>query len=154
MPQSTVVYFSKFGNTRMVADRIANTLSSAGPVRVISSDELSVSDIEEIDLVIMGTPTHNMNLPKSVKPVLEELPRKSFKGISFAAFDTSYKMFWWLNHFTAAKRLARKLTKLGGKRLVSPETFHVTEREGPLFDGELERAESWAAAVLEKLRQP
>lgn len=75
MSQSTVVYFSKFGNTRMVADRIANALSSAGPVRVISSDELSVSDIEEMDLVIMGTPTYNMKLPKSVKPVLEELRR-------------------------------------------------------------------------------
>jgi hypothetical protein len=62
-------------------------------------------------------------------------------------------MSWWLNHFTAAKRLARKLTKLGGKRLVPPETFHVTEREGPLFDGELERAETWAAEVLEKSRQ-
>jgi flavodoxin len=74
MTQSTVVYFSKFGNTRMVADRIANTLSSAGPVRVIRSDDLSVSDIEEMDLVIMSTPTHNMNLPKSVKPVIDELP--------------------------------------------------------------------------------
>jgi hypothetical protein len=59
-------------------------------------------------------------------------------------------MSWCLNHFTAAQRLARKLKRLGDERLVPPETFHVTDREGPLYDGELERAETWAAAVLEK----
>jgi flavodoxin len=150
--QVLIVYFSKFGNTKIVAEKIAQTvtemLGSAVSIRLISSDELVVSDLSDTDLVIMGAPTHNMNLPKSVRPIIEGLPRKSLMGIPFAAFDTSYKMSWWLNYFTAAKRLARKLRKLGGKRLVPPETFHVIEREGPLYRGELERAENWTKSIL------
>ena len=46
----------------------------------------------------------------------------------------------------------RKLRKLGGKRLVPPETFYVHDsHEGPLFDGELERAQRWAESILAQL---
>ena len=148
--KSLVIYFSKFGNTQMVAEAIAEVLRSAGSVRVMSADQLTVSDLKEVDLVVMGSPTHNMNLPKAVRPVFETLPKRVLRGILVAAFDTSYKMSWWLNHFTASKRLSKKLRKLGGKQIVPPETFLVTEREGPLYDGEIERARAWAGLILEK----
>lgn len=146
-----VVYFSKFGNTEMVAETIKETLESAGPSRLLDSEQLITSDFDGIDLVVMGTPTHNMNLPKAVKPVFERLPKKFLKRIPVAAFDTSYKMSWWLNQFTAAKRLSRKLCKLGGVRVVPPETFHVTGREGPLYDGEIQRSREWAQTILARL---
>lgn len=142
-----VVYFSKFGNTRKVAETIGESLSAAGSVRVISSDQLAASDLADADLVVMGSPTHRMNLPDAVRPVFDGLPRRALRGTPVAAFDTSYKMSWWLAHFTAARRLAKKLRKLGGKQVVPPETFHVMEREGPLYDGELERVQRWAESI-------
>lgn len=114
----------------------------------MSSDQLSASDLNGVDLVVMGTPTHNMNLSKAVKPVFETLPKRILKGVPIAVFDTSYKMSWWLNHFTAAKRLAQKPRKLGGVRIIPPETFLVAEREGPLYEGEIERAKAWANTIL------
>jgi flavodoxin len=146
--KSVVVYFSKFGNTQKVAETIAQVLATTGSVDVIPSDQLSASNLQGADLVVMGTPTHNMNLPKNVKPVLENLPRRILAGIHVAAFDTSYKMSWWLNHFTAVKRLDRKLRKLGGKRVVPPVIFHVMEREGPLYPGEIPRVRDWAHTIL------
>jgi flavodoxin len=149
--KSLVVYFSKFGNTQQVAEAIAETLASAGPVRVISIDQLSVSDLQEVDLVVMGSPTHRMNLPQAVRPVFETLPRRVMRGRPVAAFDTSYKMSRWLAPFTAAHKLAPRLRKLGGKRVVPPETFHVVGREGPLYEGEIERARTWAASILQRV---
>ncbi len=146
-----IVYFSEFGNTRKVAEAIAETLQAAGSVRLISSDQLTASDLAQIDLAVMGSPTHRMNLPDAVRPVFDSLPRRVLRGTSIAAFDTSYKMSWWLAHFTAAPRLAKKLRKLGGKQVVPPETFHVMEREGPLYDGELERASQWAGSIITRL---
>ena len=143
-----VVYFSKYGNTRSVAEAIAETLASGSIGRTISSDQLTVDDLNELDLVVMGSPTHRMNLPEAVRPVFEALPRRVLKGKRVAAFDTSYKMSAWLARFTAAKKLDRKLRKLGGKRLVPPESFFVVDREGPLYDGEIERVREWAAALL------
>lgn len=145
-----VIYFSKFGNTQRLAEAIAQRFDNTGNVRTISSDDLTVNDLTDADLVLMGSPTHNMNLPKSVKPVFEQLPKRILRGTPVAAFDTSYKMSWILNQFTASKRLAKKLRRLGGRLILPPEIFHVTEREGPLFEGEIERAQAWAGLILEK----
>jgi len=145
-----VVYFSKFGHTRNIAEQIAQTLQAHGPVRAIAADQLNPADFTGLDLLIFGTPTHRMNLPEALRPILASLPRRCLRGVDFATFDTSYKMSAWLQPFTASKKLSSKLRKLGGKRLVPPQTFHVVEREGPLYDGELERAREWALGLLQQ----
>ncbi|UCD98140.1 MAG: flavodoxin family protein [Chloroflexota bacterium] len=151
--KSLVVYFSKFGHTQQIAERISSELANHGTVNTISSDQLVVEDLKDVDLVVMGTPTHNMNLPEAVRPVFEQLPKRILRGMPVAAFDTSYKMSAFLSRFTAAKKLARKLRKLGGKRIVPPETFHVVARQGPLYEGELERAQDWASSIMAVISQ-
>lgn len=89
--------------------------------------------------------------PKSNEPLLKELPRGRLNGICTAVFDTSYKMSPWLKQFPAAKRLKGGLKSLGGKMIVKPETFHVMESEGPLYEGEIERAQDWAAKLAQML---
>lgn len=149
---AVVIYFSKFGNTRMLAEGIAEamaaTMGSAGAVRVAGTEQMDAADLAGADLVVMGVPTHRMNLPEVVRPVLDALPRRALKGKAVAAFDTSYRMNGLLSRFTAARRLDRQLRKLGGRRVVAPETFIVEGREGPLEDGEVERARQWAESIL------
>jgi flavodoxin len=149
-----VVYHSQFGNTQQVAETIAEVFQGAGTSRALDATQLAATDLQGTDLVVMGTPTHKMNLPQAVRPIFEQLPRRILRGVPVAAFDTSYKMSAFLARFTAAKRVDRQLRKLGGRRLVPPETFHVEEHhEGPLFDGEIERARTWAQTILTRYRQ-
>jgi flavodoxin len=149
-----IVYFSKFGHTQQVAKAMGRGLQAANAtVRLISAEELVPIDLEAAELVLMGSPTHNMNLPKTARPLLESLPKGCLRGKRVAAFDTSYKMNWLLARFTAAPRLSKKLRKLGGKQVARPETFFVADREGPLFEGELERAEAWAAGLVGQPQQ-
>lgn len=149
-----VVYFSKFGNTRNVAAEIASQIRDVLPVpatvRLLAAEELTPEILPENNLVVLGSPTHNMNLPRVVRPMLDNLPPHCLRGKYIATFDTSYKLSWYLRPFTAAPRLHRICRRLGGKPLVRPETFHVTEREGPLYDGELERSTHWARMVVER----
>ncbi len=57
----------------------------------------------------------------------------------YAAFDTSYEMSRWLQLFTAARQLDKRMRKLGGKRTAAPETFLVErDHEGPLQAGEVD----------------
>ena len=149
--RTLIVYFSKFGNTHQIADTIAGTLAQQVNVTTIDFDHLTLDHLVDLDLLVMGSPTHIMNLPKTVMPVFENFPKHTLPGTPVAAFDTSYKMSWMLNQFTAAKHLARKLRKIGGKVLLPPEIFLVTGREGPLVEGELERAEQWAETLWTKL---
>jgi flavodoxin len=156
--KTLIVYFSKFGNTKKVAETIAETMTRAGDARVISIDQLTASDFDEVDLVVMGSPTHYQNLPKAVRSVLKTLSRGILVGKSVAAFDTSLKMWGPLMLLTAAHRLLPILRKLGGKRVVGPETFLVEKSElqhdgeiDLLYDGEIKRAKEWAVAILKQL---
>jgi flavodoxin len=151
-----VVFFSKFGNTKVIAEAVASGLRSGTAVKLMALIQLTAADFEGIDLLVMGCPTHKMKLPQDVRPVLEGLPKKILRGIPVAAFDTSYRMSdrdspEWLAKHTAARKLAKRLHKLGGKQIVAPESFHVKDREGPLYEGEEERAEAWAVSMLQHL---
>ena len=146
-----VVYHSQFGNTQMVAEAIVEQLQREVSVQLLRLERLTVADLHGVDLVVAGTPTHKMTLPEAVRPVLDGLPRGALDGAYMAAFDTSYRMSAFLARFTAAKKLARRLRKLGGKRIVPPETFHVSARTGPLYEGEIERGRDWAASILRRL---
>ena len=149
--KSLTVYFSQYGNTRKVAEAIAEGLSAGGQARVIPMHQLMDSGFDGVDLLVMGTPTHRMKLPEAVQAVFDNLDKRMLRGTAVAAFDTSYRMSPFLTRMTAAKKLAKRLRKLGGKPVVAPETFHVVEKEGPLYDGEVERARAWAESIRERL---
>jgi hypothetical protein len=36
--------------------------------------------------------------------------------------------------------------------MCSPQTFHVKGKEGPLYEGEIERAREWAISILDRLQ--
>ncbi len=154
---SLVVYFSLYGNTRRLAEIIAEELQTAGVARVVSLDQLKPENLRDVDLVVMGSPTHIQNVPKAVRAALAQLPRRCLAGTKVAAFDTSLRMWGPLMGMTAAHGLLRRLRKLGGKRIVRPETFLVkavdVKPEGEfdlLCEGELERAREWAAAIRQR----
>ena len=48
----------------------------------------------------------------------------------------------------AARRMAESLKKKGASLVVPPEGFFVKDREGPLKEGELERAAEWVKTII------
>jgi len=156
--RTLVVYFSKFGNTRRVAQAIAETMKQAADVRVISIDQLTASDFEGVDLVIMGMPTHAFTVPEAVRSALAALPPGILSGKSVAAFDTTVRP-WPLRLMRASPKLLRQLSRLGGKPVARPETFFVrtssTQQPGEtdlLLEGQIERAQEWAGQILKQLK--
>ena len=147
----TIVYFSKYGNTQKLAEAMADSLSNKAVTHLYPLDQLPDSNWHKADLILMGSPTHKMNLPEAAKPVLASLPCKILPKTPVAAFDTSYKMSPWLSRFSAANKLVSKLRRLGGKLIVDPETFYVMGKEGPLYEGEVQRGQSWALTILERM---
>lgn len=52
------------------------------------------------------------------------------------------KLFGW-----AAKPIAGRLTRAGGTLVAEPEGFVVLDSEGPLKEGEVERAAAWGRTL-------
>ena len=85
---------------------------------------------------------------------VNRIPEGNLHGVRLAAFDTRTDMdklegaahFFGkiFDHFGyAAPRLLSSLEKKGGQAVKPPEGFYVKDTEGPLEDGELERAAAW-----------
>jgi len=92
--KALVLSHSLFGNTKMIADALAQGLASSG-IETVSKliTEVHVEELQDYDFVAIGAPTHNMGAPKEVKKFLEQLATANLTKTSFFAFDTKYKMF-------------------------------------------------------------
>jgi flavodoxin len=143
-----VTYDSYFINTRKIAEAVAAALESRGAqVHLERIYQLDFASLSGVDLLIVGSPTHNRGMPRPIKSVLKRLPRESLQGVKIATFDTRYRMSARKSG-SAAQGIDRLLRRLGAEQQLPPESFFVQERRGPLFAGELERAETWITSQL------
>jgi flavodoxin len=154
--KTLIVYLSKFGNTRRLAEAVTAVTKQAGEAHLISMDQLAASSFEGVDLVVMATPTHGFAVPQEVRSVLGSLPRGILAGKSVAAFDTTVKP-WPLRLMRASPKLLRQLRGLGGKPVAPPQTFYVQTRNPQktseidlLLEGEIDRARQWAGKIVEQ----
>ncbi len=144
--RTLVIFDSNFGNTQKIAEAIAKELETqAIPVSKVSTDEL-----KSLDLVIVGSPINAWRPSEKMGKFLANLNKGQLKGIKAAAFDTRVKLFI---HGDAAKKIAKALENAGAEIIIEPHAFFVKGREGPLFDGEIERASEWAKSIRTKYEQ-
>lgn len=159
-------YESMYGNTHHVAVAIGTGFDPADEVLVRPVDRIP-EDLEGVDLLIVGSPTHAHALPRpasrraaiegidrpddhhradsgaaidtGVREWLERLPGGLI--CSVAAFDTRFRPpAWVVGH--PARRISRTLARHGGRVISRPESFLVDKHED-LVVGELERARLW-----------
>jgi hypothetical protein len=125
---------------------------------VVGLDQLTTSDFEGVDLVVLGSPTHGFTVPEAVRSALAALPPGILAGKSVAAFDTTVRP-WPLRLFRAAPKLLRQLRQLGGQPIAQPQTFFVrtsstqgTGERDLLFEGQIDRAHEWAGEILQQFK--
>jgi len=145
-----IIYDSMYGNTQKIAQAIGEGLT--GEVTVVSVGEANPSELKTCDLLIVGSPVHGGRATPALDTFIKQLPANSLEGISVAAFDTRFepeeqgvglRILMSVIRY-AAPRLAKALVKKGGILVAEPEGFIVENKEGPLKQGELERASKWA----------
>lgn len=165
--KAAVIHESSFGNTRRVAEAVAEGLRSSGAEIAVAGVDEPPPAVEELDLVVVGAPTHVHGMSSSrsrrgaidqgaqadspgrgVRGWLEELPEG--EGCHAAAFDTRIDKPVLLVG-SAARGIAKRLRRRGYELAAPPESFFVTDSEGPLADGELERAKAWGGALATAL---
>jgi flavodoxin len=139
-----VVYDSRYGNTEQVARAIAEALDGTA-VRVGQANAATVKDYE---LLIVGSPTQGGRPTPAVKQFVDSFPAGALSNVGVAAFDTRVPAKGFLKVLFgvigyAAGKIAAPLRAKGGTLVAPPEGFLVKGTEGPLADGELERAGAW-----------
>lgn len=159
--KTVVLYESLYGNTEAVARAIADGLGPAGEATLARFGDAQETAAEEADLLVLGGPTHGWGMTKPASRTRSNAEgyaagarewlegSRQAAGKMAAAFDTRFGKPRWLTG-SAALRIARRL-KRGGYRLVlPPESFFVLHTEGPLRDGEVDRARAWGAELARR----
>lgn len=158
--RTVVVYDSLYGNTaaiaRAVADGLADAVGPGRPVEVATT--VDAVDLAGVDLLLVGGPTHGANPSPRTRQFVEGLSAEALTGVAVAAFDTRTdprtltgvtrmlgRVFDRLGY--AAPTILGMLEAKGGLPVVEGEGFIVEDKGGPLRDGEVERARSWATRV-------
>ncbi|MBJ8347011.1 flavodoxin domain-containing protein [Antrihabitans sp. YC2-6] len=166
--RALVVFESMFGNTEEIALAIADGLQTAYDVDVVNVDEAPPVLSSDIDLLVVGAPTHALGLSraqtrseaatrapgetvtkhKNLRDWLASASR-SRNTVYAVAFATRAVKVRWLPG-SAARAAAKLLRRRGFESLVKPTDFYVEDTLGPLLPGEVSRARIWGAEVAAK----
>lgn len=154
---SLVIYDSQFGNTEKIARAVGLGLDADTKVLSVKDKTINVLNVlNNLNLLIVGSPTQGGRATMSVQKLINSIPAEGLKNVKVAAFDTRFiekdqnfairLLIKTIGY--AADKISRALVEKGGQQSVPPEAFFVTGKEGPLKDGELERAAEWAKKLL------
>lgn len=153
-----VVYDSKFGNTKLIAEAIAGQLRDVGEVKLFNPLQVVAAELVDTDLLIIGSPTQGGQPTQDIGTFVAGLPMGSVKeDLKAAVFDTrldreehGFALGLLMKSIGfAAPKMAHALQTKGVDLALAPEGFVVEDKEGPLKPGELERAEDWSENILQ-----
>ena len=155
--KALIIYDSGFGNTGQIARAIGAALGSQEDVEILRVSDVKPEQLTGLKLLVVGSPTRGFRPTAAINNLLGKIPVNGLKSVKVAAFDTRISMDDVQSSILrilvrlfgyAAEPISNKLKKKGGELAIPPEGFFVKGAEGPLNEGELERAADWARQLM------
>ena len=154
-----VVYDTSYGNTKRIAETIAETLKECG----IEVDLFHVKDVkklsaEDYDFLVLGSPTRFGTMSFAIRGFLGKVKSEEWMNRPFIVFDTenpenieraqAEKKEW-----SAAEKISEKLRDKKMNQLLPVLKAVVFGQKGPLKEGEIGRAKDYARELATKLKR-
>jgi len=146
-----VVYASKWGNTKIVAETI---IEGIGETPGIETTIKNVTEVDfklaaEYDAVLIGSPNHGGSATTGIKKIISRLGKLQYKGKGIAFFDTYIAK----GFETALKKMEKQAgEKLPGVELLAPGlSVEVKGMHGPIADGELPKCKEFGSTIAARL---
>ena len=152
MAKVIVVYESKYGNTKLVAEAIIEGISEIEGIEAVLSElkEVDLNNIADYDAILVGSPNHFGGPTRSIKKFIDKLGKLSLKGKMFAVFDT-----YLVNDFEkAVKKMEKRINEKvsGSKQLAPGLSIKVQGMKGPIFEGELPKCKEFGNKIATQLK--
>ncbi len=153
--KTLIIYDSLHGNTQDIAKAIYEGLNTPEK-KILAVEKATTDDLKDIQLLIVGSPTHGGTAKPLLLEFLKRIPNESLNGVKVATFDTRFleskqktalKLLMKVIGY-AAPKIASKLESKGGVLVDKPQGFFVKTEKGPLLPDELVRAKQWGESIL------
>jgi flavodoxin len=157
--KALVVYESMFGNTEQIARAVASGLGESVDVQLTEVAD-ATDPGPDVALIVAGGPTHAFSMSREntradaiskgapegerefgLREWMAALPSGQHTE-KMATFDTKIKSMRHLPG-SAAKSAAKAARRHGYESVARAESFYVDDVDGPLLDGEIDRAQAW-----------
>jgi flavodoxin len=151
MKKAVIIYESVYGNTKKVAESIAEGMRQNEGVtcKVVKTSEVHTDDLADYDIILFGCPNHNQEPARNMSKFIERVAIVNLEGKVGAAFDT----FTGGNKGVALSKLESFIRKhLRGFELkIEGMSIEVTDRKGPLVEGATSDAKEYGRKIAEML---
>ena len=149
MAKAIVIYESKWGNTKKVADAIIEGMAG---LEVIQKEikEVTPQEAAGYDVIILGSPNHMGGQVGSIKKFIDELGKLNVKGKYAAVFDT----YMMMDVSKAVNKMEKQIAdKVPGLKLAAPGlSVKVGGMKGPIVEGELPRAKEFGEKIAKAIK--
>jgi len=154
-----IVYDTSYGNTKKIAETIAETLKESG----IEVDLFDVKDVKKLsakdyNFLVLGSPTKFGTMSLAIRFFLGKVKSEEWMNKPFAAFDTENPENIERAHienkeWSAAEKIAERLRDKKMNQLLPVLKVLVLGQKGPLKEGEIERTKDYARELAIKLKR-
>ncbi|MFW9783764.1 MAG: flavodoxin family protein [Candidatus Heimdallarchaeota archaeon] len=149
-----VVYETNFGNTKKVAEVIAEGIRETEQIKteVMHVSDTDYSKVEDFDAIIIGSPNWGGTYAGSIKKFINGLAEFSLSEKYYAVFDTN-------NDLPILNKASKKLEKKIGKKIPSFKRIlpglpvKVIGLKGPIAEGELPKCKTFGKKIALNLQK-
>ncbi len=147
-----VFYDSKYGNTKLVAEKIAEGMRNGGvEVDLGYVKEVTAEHALDYDSLVLGAPNHMGRPSQTMKKFINHLSSFGLKNKKVAVFGTYSGKLRVLDR--SVRKMERMVQeKLPNLTLISPSlSVRVKSVSGPIVDGELPKCVDFGKALVAQL---
>lgn len=153
MARAIVVFESRYGNTKRVAESIIEGIKEAGGVEV-SLKELREVDLKEIPVynaVLIGSPNHVGGPTRGIKGFIDKLGQLPLEEKKYAVFDT----YMGRDFEKAIKKMEKRISEKvpGLRRMAAGLSIKVQALKGPIVEGELSKCKEFGRSIAAQLKK-
>ncbi len=149
-----VVYDTSYGNTKKIAETIAETLRESGiEVDLFDVKNVKKSSAKDYDFLVLGSPTRFGTMSFAIRGFLGKVKTEEWMSKPFAAFDTENPENIEKKEWSAAEKIAEKLKDKKMNQLLPAMKALVLGQKGPLKEGEIDRTKDYARELAIKLKE-
>lgn len=148
-----IVFYSKWGNCKRVAEGISRGLYETGhKARVIDVTTFEGELDKNLDFIFIGSPTRGNRMGGPIKKFIKQNIDDSWKDKPSAAFGTGMKISTEKGKPKSAADIFRVLSEMGLKLIAPSFQAKVVAAKGPLDDGEAARSIEFGRELGESLK--
>ena len=147
-----IVYDTKHGNTKIVAERILEGMKQVKGIEPTTSDveEVNPEKVADSDAILIGAPNHWGSPSRIIRKFIDNLAKLKMKTKWVAVFDT----YLGEDFEKAVKKMEKQIDEgLPNLKLItSGLSIRVEEMKGPIAEGELSKCRDFGRKIAEQLK--